>query len=131
MTYPGQPVPSTAYSLGPLKISDGKSVSVSVPESTTLKAGDLALLDGFFGVVPVNVTTKAGETVTIALLIEQGEYTTDQITTTQAFAKGTKCYWDATNSKLTETATGNRLVAVVTTAKNAGNVIDILLLPQY
>ncbi|MCD9025756.1 DUF2190 family protein [Cohnella silvisoli] len=126
----GPYVPSTKYSVGDNKISDGKAVEVTVPQNTTLKAGDLTLLDGFFGVVPVNVTTGAGETASIALQIGQFEYSTDQITVAQAFAKGTKVYWDATNKVLIETASTNRLAGIVTTTKNGSNVIDFLLGPQ-
>ncbi|MBB6673011.1 DUF2190 family protein [Cohnella nanjingensis] len=124
------PVSSTKFAVGMNKISDGKAVDVTVPQNTSLKAGDFAMLDGFFGLVPINVKTEAGETVVIPLQIDQVEYATDQITVAQAFAKGTKCYWDAATNKLTETASTNRLVGIVTNGKSASNVIDFLLGPQ-
>ena len=39
MAYKGQPVPSSVHNIGYGKISDGKSVKVTVPESTTIEAG--------------------------------------------------------------------------------------------
>ena len=49
MAYTGQPVPSTVYNAARAKISDGESVRVKVPESTTVEAGKFYLLDGFLG----------------------------------------------------------------------------------
>lgn len=130
MTYPGQPVPSTLHQLGRAKVSDGNSIVVSLPQNTVIKAGEFVLLDGFFGAALANVSTGAGETADLVLAIEQAEYETDQISTSQGFAKGTVIYWSASTKKLTETATDNRLVGRVTAAKDANNVIGFLLGPQ-
>lgn len=130
MAYTGQPVPSTVYNLGGGKISDGKSVKVTVPESTTIEAGKFYLLDGFLGCAMQSVTTGTGETAEVVLTIEQAEFETDQIETTQNFAKGTLIYWDVTNKRFTETATSNRLAGRVTVGKDANNVIWFILGPQ-
>jgi len=130
MAYKGQPVPSSVHNIGYGKISDGKSVKVTVPASTTIEAGKFYLLDGFLGCAMESVTTGAGETAEVVLNIEQVEYETDQINTAEAFAKGTQIYWDATNKRFTETATNNRLAGRVTVGKDANKVIWFILGPQ-
>ena len=130
MAYTGQPVPSTIHNIGYGKISDGKSVRVAVPENTVIEAGKFYLLDGFLGCAFQSVTTGVGETAEVVLNIEQAEYETDQIDTSQTFAKGTLIYWDAANNIFTETSTGNRLAGRVTQAKDANNVICFILGPQ-
>ena len=128
MAYVGQPVPSTVVNVNAAKVSDGKSVRVTVPENTVIEAGKFYLLDGFFGCAFQSVTTGAGEVI---LNIEQAEYETDQIDTSQTFAKGTLIYWNETNKRFTENAAeGNRLVGRVTQAKAANNVICFILGPQ-
>lgn len=128
--YQGNPVPVTAHQLARARISDGKSISVTVPENTSIQPGEWVLLDGFFGVAMQSAKTGPGETKDIVLTIEQAEYETDQISTSQAFAKGTPIYWNATSKKFTETETDNRLVGRVTSGKDANNVIWFLLGPQ-
>ncbi|MFW5436569.1 DUF2190 family protein [Paenibacillus apiarius] len=130
MSYKGQPVPSTTYQSYRAKVSDGKSVLVTVPAKTTIEAQKFYLLDGFFGAAMQSVTTGTGQTDEVTLNIEQAEYETDQIDTTQAFATGTLLYWDAAKAKLTETATDNRLVGRVSAAKDSKNIIWFILGPQ-
>ena len=130
MAYVGQPVPSTVVNINAAKVSDGKSVRVTVPENTTIEAGKFYLLEGFLGAAFQSVTTGAGETAEVILSIEQAEYDTNQIDTTQNFAKGTLIYWDAANNRFTETSTENRLAGRVTQAKDANNVICFILGPQ-
>lgn len=130
MAYTGQPVPSTVTNIGYGKISDGKSVKVTVPGNTTIEAGKFYLLDGFFGCAMQSVTTGVGQTAEVVLNIEQAEYETDQINTAETFAKGTLIYWDSANKRFTETATSNRLAGRVTVGKDANNVIWFILGPQ-
>ena len=132
MAYVGQPVPSTVFNVNTAKVSDGKSVRVTVPVNTTIEAGKFYLLDGFLGAAFQSVTT-AGETAEVILNIEQAEYETDQIDTSQTFNfnKGTLIYWDTASKKFTETSTGNRLAGRVTQAKkDDNNVICFILGPQ-
>jgi len=110
------------------KVSDGKSVRVTVPENTTVEQGAFALLDGFLGLAAQKVVTGAGETKNLVLNIEPGEYETSQIDATQDFAVGTKIYWDSTAKKFTETPTAV-LAGVVTNAKDAGGVIWFRVAP--
>ena len=110
------------------KVSDGKSVRVSVPENTTVEQGAFALLDGFLGLAAQKVVTGAGETKNLVLNIEPGEYETSQIDATQDFAVGTKIYWESTAKKFTETPTAV-LAGVVTLAKDAGGVIWFRVAP--
>jgi len=134
MAYVGQPVPSTVININAAKVSDGKSVRVTVPATTTIEAGKFYLLDGFLGCAFQSVTTGAGEIAEVILNIEQAEYETDQIDTdtspTLTFAKGTLIYWDADNNRFTETSTGNRLAGRVTQAKDSKGVICFILGPQ-
>lgn len=128
--YVGQPVPTTLENLGGGKISDGKSIRVAVPESTVIEQGKFYLLDGFLGCAVQSVTTGVGETSEVVLNIEIAEFETDQIVTDDAFAKGDKCYWDATNKKFTTVATTGSLAGVVTVAKDTNNVIWFILVAQ-
>jgi len=130
MAYVGQPVPSTVVNINTAKVSDGKSVRVTVPENTVIEAGKFYLLNGFLGAAFQSVQTGPGETAEVILNIEQAEYETDQIDTSQTFTKGTLIYWDAANNRFTETSTENRLAGRVTQAKDANNVICFILGPQ-
>ncbi|RDY70316.1 DUF2190 family protein [Halobacillus trueperi] len=137
MPYQGQPVPTTTYPSNRAKVGDGKSVHVTVPESTTVAAGGVYELDGFIGVAMQAAVTGSGETEEIILNIEQAEFETDQISTTQDFAKGTKVYFNPSTKKLTETSESGdtepvpyRSVGIVTEPKDANNVIHFILGPQ-
>jgi len=112
------------------KISDGKSVKVTVPESTTIEQGKFYLLDGFLGIAVRGVTTGAGETAEVVLNIENGEYETSQVAAADTLAAGTKVYWDAANKVFTEVAAGNLFAGIVTQAKDANNVIWFWFAPQ-
>lgn len=132
MAYIGQPVPSSVYNIGYGKISDGKSVKVTVPESATIEASKFYLLDGFFGCAMQSVTTGVGETAEVVLNIEQAEYETDQINAADAFNKGDLVYYDNANKVFTTSDGGgtNRKVGRVTVPKDANNVIWFILGPQ-
>lgn len=130
MAYKGQPVPSTVYNVGGGKISDGKSVKVTVPEKTKIEAGRFYLLDGFLGCAMQSVETGEGETSEVVLSIEQAEYETDQIAADGEFKVGAQIFWDEVNQVFTEEAAGNRPAGRVTAAKDANGVIWFLLGPQ-
>lgn len=134
------------------KVADGKSVKVSVPASTVITQGNFYLLDGFLGIATQSLETDAGGDVIsfngaavpagtvpaeVILVIEPGEYETSQITVADAFAKGDKVYWEAGTSLFTTApnndANGNpqnRAAGRVTQAKDANNVVWLLLGPQ-
>lgn len=107
MAYTGQPVPSSVHNIGYGKISDGKSVKVTVPESTKIEAGKFYLLDGFLGCAVQSVETDAGETAEVVLNIEQAEYETDQTKEADraTMAVGTDIYWDKDNKYFTLSGT--------------------------
>jgi len=130
MAYKGQPVPSTIKPITRAKISDGKSVVVTVPEKTKIEAQTFVLLDRFFGLAMESVETGTGETSEIALSIEQAEYETDQITAADTYNVGDLLYFKESTKKFTTVAEGNRLVGRVTSGKDANNVISFILLPQ-
>jgi len=104
------------------KVSDGKSVEVTVPVGG-VTGGNFYYLEGFLGCA--FATRDAGEKV--ALNIEPGEFETKQILASDTFAKGTKIYWDVDNKRFTETATGNIFAGVVTVAKDTNGVIWFVL----
>ena len=120
------------------KISDGKAVKVIVSEGTTLKAQEFCLVSGFFGVAMQDVKTESGETAELILNIEQAEYETNQIKTSDAFEAGTEIYWDHTNKEFTESANDGaesnpapfRKVGRVSSPKDSNNVIWLILGPQ-
>lgn len=136
--YKGQPVPSTLEHVHRAKVSDGKSVKVTVPASREILPQKFYLLDGFFGVATEHVVTGEGETAEVILTIEQSEYETDDIITTDEFARGDTLYFDG--SKFTVAADDGsaepagpipyRKVGRVTVGKDANNVIWFLLGPQ-
>ena len=127
MAYTGQPVPTTEYQIPVAKISDGKSVVVTATGNVV--QGDFYEIEGFFGVAMTN--GKAGDKV--VLNIEQAEYETDQINTSEAFNKGDLVYFDAANERLTTSNGGgaNRKVGRVTVPKDVNNVIWFILGPQF
>ena len=107
MAYKGQPVPSSVHNIGYGKISDGKSVRVTVPKSTKIEAGKFYLLDGFLGCAMQSVETGAEETAEVILNIEQAEYETDQTKEADraTMAVGTDIYWDKDNKYFTLSGT--------------------------
>ncbi len=107
MSYVGQPVPSTAYNAARAKVSDGKSVRVSVPENTTIEAGKFYLLSGFLGAAMQSVTTGAGETAEVILNIEPAEFESDQTKEADraSMTVGKDIYWDNNNGYFTVTGT--------------------------
>lgn len=118
------------YSIPRAKISDGKSVSVTVPANTEIKTGEFVLLDGWFGFVFSGVKTAAGETARAILNVEQAEYESAQIANV-AFKVGDAVYYDAKAKKLTsEAGTGNQKVGKVTIPKNADGAITFILAAQ-
>jgi len=124
MAYTGQPVPSTVYNIGYGKVSDGKSVKVTVPESTKVEAGKFYLLDGFLGCAFQSVETGAGETAEVVLNIEPAEYETDQTKTNDraSMTVGEDIYWDKNNKYFTLSAT-DIYAGKITSAADENGVI--------
>jgi hypothetical protein len=124
MAYTGQPVPSSVHNIGYGKISDGKSVKVTVPESTKVEAGKFYLLDGFLGCAMQSVETGAGETAEIILNIEPAEYETDQTKTNDqaSMTVGEDIYWDKSNKYFTLSAT-DIYAGKITSAADENGVI--------
>jgi hypothetical protein len=112
------------------RVSDGRSLRVTVPENTTVTAGQFWLLDGALGMAVQSVTTGAGVTAQLTLNIEPAEYETSQIDVVDAFAKGDKIYWDATNKRFTTVPSDGIFCGIVTTAKDGNSVIWLWFAPQ-
>lgn len=122
-------VNTTRYSAAYFKVSDGKSVKVNVPaNSGEIVAGKFYEFDGFLGIAMQNLANSATDTQELILNIEQAEYETDQIDDTKAFNKGDRVYWDANNKRFTTDATV-KFAGVVTSKKDANNVIWFILRP--
>ena len=124
MAYKGQPVPSTVHNIGYGKISDGKSVKVTVPENTKIEAGKFYLLDGFLGCAMQSVETAARETAEVVLNIEPAEYETDQTKTIdrESMTIGEDIYWDKNNKYFTLSAT-DIYAGKITSAADENGVI--------
>ena len=132
MAYIGQPIPSTVTHISSLKVSDGKSVNVTVPSGTAIEAGKFYQFSGFFGAVLKTVTAAQNTAgVEVALQLEPCEYVTDQIDTTKTFSKGSELYFDTTNGVFTDTrAAGLLVVGKVSEAKDEANTIQFIRYPQ-
>ena len=133
MAYIGQPIPSTLVDIGQLKVSDGKSVDVTVPAAAGTVAGAFCVLDGFFGLALQTIVAAENTAgATISLQIEQAEYVTDQIDKTKAFVKGAALYFDPSKGLFTDDATvsGSFMVGRVSDAKSAESTIQFILYPQ-
>jgi len=124
MAYVGQPVPSTVFNINAAKISDGKSVRVTVPGNTTIEAGKFYLLDGFLGCAFQSVTTGAEETAEVILNIEQAEFETDQTKEADraSMTVGEDIYWDKNNKYFTLSAT-DIYAGKITSAADSNGVI--------
>lgn len=104
------------------RVSDSNSTRVTVPPSTTIEKGQWVAYDGLIGMALMSlVTTDASGSLIIDL--NPGEYETNQIDTSKAFARGESVYWDDVNLRITTDAGHNRRIGVVTVAKDAQNVI--------
>lgn len=105
-----RPVPVTIIPSSIAKISDGKSVVVTVPTAMLIEAGRFYVIEGFFGAAFTRVETTAPAGTQVALNLEQAEYTiaTPQLAAV-TFVRGQLVYWTPGNL-LTNVATGNRLV---------------------
>ena len=126
------------------RVSDGQSVKVAVPASTTITQGQFALLGGVLGMAVQGIITNADGLVTsingntvpaglvpaeVVLAIDDMEVETSQIDTDDDFAAGDKVYWDAVNVRFTTTAGAGPYAGVVTVAKDANDVIWFRFLP--
>lgn len=108
--------------MGSRKVSDGHSVRVTVPASTTVEEGSFAQVGEVLGYAIQRVVTGAGETKPLVLSIERCEYETDQIDVADAFAIGAKVYWDNTNTRFTTVEEDGRYAGFVTSAKSADSI---------
>lgn len=115
------------------KMADGNSVDVTVPNGTIVAQGEFVYLDGFFGLAEFDDKPVSTGSAVISINIERAFYDTDQIVTTDAFAPGDKINFNGTTKLFTKTAVGAPVIGPVAkcaVAKNADNVIGILLLDQ-
>lgn len=115
----------------------GEGDSVKVVTAVAVKVHELALVEGFFGMVTDIKDKTTGEVGkregvagdTVSLTIEQAQYETTLIDAGQDYNVGTPVYWDDVAKKVTETQK-ELLVGKVTRTKAPGGAIWILLLPQ-
>lgn len=128
MAYVGQPIPSTITRMSPIKVSDGKSVNVTVPTKTGVVAGNFYIIDGFFGAAWQTVDAASNTAGTqIALQLEACEYVTGQIDTTRPFTLGSDLYFDSAKKVFTDQKpSAGLLVGRVSMAKTQTNVIQFI-----
>lgn len=122
MTQKGRPIPTTVHHAHRAKVSDGKSVRVTATQKVT--SGLFYEFDGFFG----SAMHSANPGEEVILSIEQAEYETDQIETTDEFNPGDALYFK--DGKFTTASAEAILVGRVTQGKDAQNVIWFILGPQ-
>lgn len=122
MTQKGRPIPTTVHHAHRAKVGDGKSVRVTATQK--VKSGGFYEIGGFFGAAMQSA--NSGEDV--VLNIEQAEYETDQIETTDEFEPGDLIYFK--DGEFTTDETDARLVGRVTRGKDSKNVIWFILGPQ-
>jgi len=124
MAYKGQPAPTTVYSSFGGKVSDGKSVKVTVGENKEVKAGHFYFLNGFLGCAFQGAKTGAGETAEVVLNIEPAEYETSQLKAADKaeFTVGKDIFWDKVNKYFTVTGT-DIYAGKVTSPAGTGDVI--------
>lgn len=132
MAYIGQPIATTVTHISQLKVSDGKSVQVTVPANSGVEAGNFYLIDGFFGAVLKTVKAEDNTAGTkVALQLEPCEYITDQILVSKTFAMGAELYYNKSTKKFTdEAAAGLLLVGKVSAPKDGANTIQFIRYPQ-
>jgi len=95
---------------------------LTIPAPADSASGTPVLAGSIFGVSEHDAAT--GEPLTIA---RTGVFTLPKATG-QAWTVGAKVYWDATNSVITTTASGNTLVGAIVEAAIAGATEGIVLL---
>jgi predicted RecA/RadA family phage recombinase len=102
--------------------SDGKAVDVTAPDAGCTK-GDVLLIDGFHGIA----MKSAASGTKVALEIAQREHEIN-IGSVVA-AKGAVLYLTAAGA-ISADSSGNRAFFKVTKAKNSGNYVKGIILPQ-
>lgn len=101
-------------------IQPGDTITLTAPAAVA--SGDPVVVGAIFGVASTAAAT--GEPVECK---RTGVFTLTKKAAT-AMTEGAKAYWDATNSEITPTATGNLLVgAAAVAAASSATVVDVLL----
>lgn len=118
----GQPVPTETHDAYRAKVSDGKSVTVTVPKDYEVEVNELCLIDGHLGFS----FQSADEGEEVTLNVERGEFETDQIDPSHDYDIGAVVYFDESEGRLTEDET-DRMAGIVTNPKDEDNVIWFLL----
>lgn len=84
-------------------VSEARSVKVTIPQSTTLVAGECFYVAPYLGVAMESATNGIGVTKDIALALGPIVVATSKLTSGQTFAVKTKVYWDESTQLFTET----------------------------
>lgn len=113
------------------KVNDGKSVRVTVPAGTSVKAGELVYLDGWFGLAMADVAAAAGgRGEPVALSIEDCVVSTSKLDALSTFNALASCYWDVDAKVVTTAATyGDPFIGVCVRGLSDGT-IHLKLAPQ-
>lgn len=101
-------------------IQPGEHITLTAPAAVS--AGDAVLIGDIFGVAQGDAAQDE-----LIVLVRRGVFTLTK-TSAQAWTAGAKVYWDAANSVVTTTATGNKMIgAAVETAANPSATGVVLL----
>jgi hypothetical protein len=115
------------------KVADGNSIDVTIADTVVVAQGEFVLAEGFFGLAEFDDKAVAAGAAQITINTEQSRYDTDQITVADAFNKGDLVNFNSTTKLLTTQAVAGAIIGPVgrvVTAKNADNVVEILLFNQ-
>lgn len=96
------------------KRSDGQSLKVVADKG--YEKGDIVVANDLIGVA----VNGAKATEDIVIYVGQAEFETNEVDDTKDYTVGSAVYWDADNSRLTTTKTGNVLVGYVSETTDTG-----------
>lgn len=103
-------------------VADGNSIQIAAP-SGGITGGTIVKVGSLIGVAVA--TAAEGEQVTIML---KGSYQDIPKGTGTAYAVGDTLYWDAANSVMTKTASGNTFAGYAYATAASGDAICSILL---
>lgn len=96
--------------------------TITLPAPADVASGDAVLVGAVFGVASATAVTGADVEVARRGVFEMAKKTA------QAWTAGAKLYWDATNSEVTTTASGNTLIGAAAVAAASADVLGKVLL---
>jgi hypothetical protein len=112
------------------KVHDGASITVTVPDGVTVQQGELAQIQGFFGLCEAKPKLDSAGTQDIELTVALFAISSDQCAA-EAMTRGALLYFDSTTRLLTVTSGTNRVVGRVINDKDANGIVEFVMLDQH